>query len=164
MVFTVSGKKVTMDCGVFSRGRFGIIFLTVAALTGIIILSSCGSTGNLDAEEAQAVVEEYISAVGFGDMDKARSYWTDINDPGGTWTLVPRRDMEQVTNEHKTTLAGSTEILKSEFESYRIQEKQIGALKLDVRVQPAGEVKKLDIGLVKYQGRWYIYSIYPGTW
>jgi hypothetical protein len=130
----------------------------------IAFLSSCAFRSTHGAKEALEVVQEYLRAVQSGDMDRARGYWTDINNPGGTWTMVAQRDMEQVTWEHSISFASGVEIIKSEFQTIKGLEKPIGVLKLEVRVQPGGEIRKLEIGLVRNNGRWYIYSIYPGTW
>jgi len=78
--------------------------------------------------------------------------------------MVAQRDMEHVTQEHRISFARGVEIVKSEFQTIKGLKKPIGVLKLDVRVQPGGRIRKLEIGLVRHNGRWYIYSIYPGAW
>jgi hypothetical protein len=119
---------------------------------------------NNDAEEALEVVQEYLTALQSGDLDRARSYWIDVNNPGGTWTLVARRDMEHVTREHSLIFAEGWEIINYEFQSIEGLPQSISVLKLDVRAQPSGLLKKLEAGLVKTDQRWHIYSIYPGGW
>ena len=89
-----------------SRGWPWLIFLVLPLLAGMVIVGSCTFSDKQEAEEARKVVEEYLSAVQTGDMNRARSYWTDINNPGGTWTMVPQRDMEHVIQEHRAAFAG----------------------------------------------------------
>ncbi len=146
------------------RDRLGHLVLAPALLAGILILGGCAQGGSNYATEAQEVVEEYFSAIQSGDLDRARSYWTDFNNPGGNWTLVAQRDMEHVTRDHVTDFAGGFEIVKSKFEAIEGLTRPIGVLRLDVRVQPEGKIKKLEIGLVRHEERWYIYSMYPGDW
>jgi len=136
----------------------------VVVFAGLVVLGSCNFRTNHDAKEALKVAEEYLSAIKSGDIDRARSYWTDFNDPGGTWTMVARRDMEHVTLEHGAVFASGFEIVKFEFQAVKDLKHPIGVLKLDVRVQPGGQGKKLETGLVRHKERWYIYSIYPGAW
>ena len=158
------GRKATPTSGARSRRWLRHVLLATAVLVGMVVIGSYYFRSNYDVKEALEVVREYLSAVQSGDMDRARSYWTDINDPGGTWTMVAQRDMEHVTQEHSTAFAGGFEILRSEFQAISSLKQPIGVLKLDVRVQPGGQIRKLEIGLVRSEERWYIYSIYPGTW
>jgi len=72
--------------------------------------------------------------------------------------------MEHVTLEHRAVFASGFEIVRSEFQTVKGLKYPIGVLKLDVRVQPGGQIKKLEVGLVRNEERWYIYSIYPGSW
>ena len=62
------------------------------------------------------------------------------------------------------SLAGGAEIVKSEFQKVTGLDRPIGVLKMTVREQPEGRVRKLEVGLVRHSGRWFIYSVYPGTW
>ena len=128
------------------------------------MLGSCTSKENRDAEEALAVVKGYLSALQAGDLNLARSYWTDVNSSGETWTLIARRDMEHVTLDHSLVFAEGWELVNYDFQSIGGLPQFISVLKLDVRVQPSGLLKKLEVGLVKTDQRWYIYSIYPGGW
>jgi hypothetical protein len=105
-----------------------------------------------------------LQAQASGDLEAARGFWTDVNNPGGTWTLVAGRDMDHVTREHSLSFAGGVQILESEFEAIEGMDKPLGVLRMEVRVQPSNRIRKLEIGLVEHDGRWYIYSIYPGTW
>ncbi|MFC2122743.1 hypothetical protein ACFLRP_03560 [Bacteroidota bacterium] len=120
--------------------------------------------GNRDAQEAQEIVENYLYAIQSGDMELARSYWIDLNDPGGEWTLVAGRDMRHVTEGHRTAFASGFEITYSTFESFTSLKHEMGVLKLGVLAFPGKKLKKLEAGLVRHEGQWYIYSIYPGTW
>jgi hypothetical protein len=72
--------------------------------------------------------------------------------------------MEHVTKGHMATFTGGFEVIRYEFQVIKGLKQPISVLKLDVRVQPTGKTKKLEIGLVKTGERWYIYSIYPGGW
>lgn len=155
---------VALGSGRGSRGWLCVVLFASALLVGILALSSCASRSTHEAKEALEVVQEYLTAVQSGDIELARSYWTDINNPGGTWTMVARRDMEHVTQEHRTAFAGGFEIVRSEFQAIKGLKQPISVLKLDVRVQSTGKIRKLEIGLVRSQERWYIYSMYPGTW
>ncbi len=158
----MSSAALVNDRG--SRGWLCAVLLTSVLLVGIVALGSCASMSTNDAEEVLEVVQEYLTALQSEKLDLARSYWTDINNPGGTWTLVARRDMEHVTKGHMTTFAGGFEVIRYEFQAIKGLKQPISVLKLDIRVQPTGKIKKLEIGLVKIDERWYIYSIYPGSW
>ena len=141
-----------------------LFLLCSAILTGTAVLSSCTSRDNRDTEETLVVVKEYLSALQSGDIELARSYWTDVNNPGGAWTMVARRDMEHVTQDHSLIFTEGWEIVNYDFQSIKGLPQPISVLKLDVRMQPSGQIKKLEVGLVKAGERWYIYSIYPGNW
>ena len=147
-----------------SQSRTWVFLLTLVLLVGATVLSSCTSKSNQDAKEALEVVQDYLTAIQSGDIELARGYWTDINNPGGSWTLVARRDMEHVTRDHSLTFADGWEIVNYDFQAIEGLPQAISVLKLDVRVQPSGLLKKLEVGLVKTEERWYIYSIYPGSW
>lgn len=135
-------------------------FLLAAALA----LGCCAAANGQDGRQAYDVVQAYLQAQTSGDLEAARAFWTDVHDPGGEWTLVAGRDMDHVTREHSQSFAGGVEIVQSEFETIEGLDKPLAVLKMEVRVQPGGQFRKLEIGLVEHDGRWYIYSIYPGTW
>jgi hypothetical protein len=140
-------------------------FLLAAALiVAALSLGCCASANSQDGQQAYDVVQAYLQAQASGDLEAARAFWTDVHDPGGEWTLVAGRDMDHVTREHSQSFAGGVEIVQSGFESIEGLDQPLAVLKMEVRVQPGGQLRKLEVGLVEHDGRWYIYSIYPGTW
>jgi len=141
-----------------------LFLLCSALLVATAVLISCTSEGNRDTEETLAVVKGYLSALQAKDIELARSYWTDVNNPGGAWTMVARRDMEHVTQDHSLIFAEGWEIVNYDFQSIKGLPQPISILRIDVLAQPSGQSKKLEVGLVKAGKRWYIYSIYPGNW
>lgn len=140
------------------------ILLLAILLAATLSLTCCAGERSRDEQQAYDTVQAYLQALASGDLEGARVYWTDLNNPGGTWTLVAGRDMDHVTRGHSVSFAGGAEVVASEFETVRGPEHELGVLQMEVRVKPSGEIKKLEIGLLKHDERWYIYSIYPGTW
>lgn len=140
------------------------ILLLAISLAATLSLGCCAGQKSQDEQQAYDTVQAYLQALESGDLEGARAYWTDINNPGGTWTLVAGRDRDHVTSGHSVLFAGGVEVVASEFETVQGPEKQLGVLQMEVRVKPTDEIKKLEIGLIRHDGRWYIYSIYPGTW
>ncbi len=72
--------------------------------------------------------------------------------------------MEHVTRDHSLTFADGWEIVNYDFQAIEGLPHTISVLKLDVRVRPSGDIKKLEVDLVKTDEHWYIYPIYPGSW
>jgi ketosteroid isomerase-like protein len=141
-------------------------FMLFSVLVCVVALAaaSCAGSSNPDGDEAMTTVQAYLDAMQAGDLEKARSYWTDVNHPDGSWNKVARRDMEHVTLGHQEDFKGGVEMVEYLFDPLKEADKEIGVVKLDVRVQPDDRIMKLEIGLVRHNGRWYIYSIYPGGW
>jgi len=140
------------------------ILLAAVLLVVTLSLACCAQSKGQAEQQAYDTVQAYLHAQESGDLEGARAYWTDINNPGGTWTLVAGRDMDHVTRGHSVSFAGGVDIVASEFATVQGPDKQLGVLQMEVRVKPSDEIKKLEIGLVRHNERWYIYSIYPGTW
>ena len=137
----------------------------VLAIAGVLSTSySCGSKDEDNHQAVRTVVEQYLTSIRDGDLEKARSYWTDINDAGDNWTMIALRDMTHVTQGHLSTFAGGFEIIESRYKSVEGLQYPTVVLELDVRGLATGHISKLEAGLVRKAERWYIYCIYPGRW
>jgi len=159
-----SVMKLNLSDAVPFARRVWQVLLVLMLMTEILVLGSCSLVKGQDEVEALGVVQEYLQALKTGDLDQARGFWADINNPGGTWTMVAERDMLHVTLEHSESFHEGVEVVKSEYQSVKGLDKTIGVIRMEVRVPPEGKIRKLEIGLVLHEGRWFIYSIYPGTW